>query len=110
MTALPNQGDLNVPIEWQGSTQKTTMSAAGYELSGTIGIRPWKEMATLEWRLPAASAHAMMEQFRLQNFNSVYDYNCSTRGPIKIKLDGSYSMSEEYGTLYTVVTLGVMRV
>ncbi|WP_156416480.1 MULTISPECIES: hypothetical protein [unclassified Sphingopyxis] len=110
MTALPQQSKMSVPIDWQGTTQKSNMSAAGYDLSVTIGWRPYSETATLRWTLPKADALALIETFQATNFNGVYDYTCLFRGAIKIRLTGEYSYNEVRGTQKATVTAGVKRI
>lgn len=111
MATLPHQDNLTVPIQWSGETQKTTVQAAGYQLSVTMGWRPWSERATLEWRqLSAAEANTMLNQFRATNFNGVFDYQCSQRGPIRVRLSGEYAFTEEYDAKTVTVSVGVMRV
>jgi hypothetical protein len=111
MAALPHQENLTVPIAWGGETQKTEMVAAGYRPTVTLGWRPWSETATLEWRLlSAAEANSMLNGFRATNFNGVYDYQCSLRGAIRLKLDGAYMFTEEYDTKTVTVSVGVRRV
>lgn len=111
MANLPRQDNLVVPIQWSGETQKTTIQGAGYQLSVTMGWRPWTERATLEWKmLSAAEANTMLNQFRATNFNGVFDYQCALRGAIKLRLTGEYTFTEEYDSKTVAVTAGVMRV
>jgi hypothetical protein len=111
MADLPRQDNLTVPIQWSGETQKTSIQAAGYMPTVTLGWRPWTERATLEWRLLSASeANAMLDQFRLTNFNGVFDYQCALRGKIRLRLSGEYGFTEEYATKTVAVTVGVTRV
>ena len=111
MATLPRQDNLTVPIQWSGQTQKTSMQAAGYRPTVTLGWRPWSETATLEWRLlSAAEANAMLDGFRATNFNGVFDYQCSLRGNIRLQLEGDYGFTEEYATKTVTVTASVRRV
>lgn len=111
MAQLPNQSNLTVPIQWNGETQKTEMTAAGYRPTVTLGWRPWSESAQLQWRLlTAAEAQAMLDEYRNTNFNGVFDYECSLRGPIKVQLVGDYGFTEEYATKTVTVMASVRRV
>lgn len=110
MAALPQQGKLSVPIDWQGTTQKTTMSAAGYDISATIGWRPNRDAATLRWTLPKADALALIQTFEATNFNGVYDYTCLLRGAVRLRLTGEYSYNEVRGEQKATVTAGVRRI
>lgn len=94
--ALPNQSDLMLPLQWQGQTQKTTMQAAGYQLSGTIGLRPYQRTTTFTWLVDPTTANALLGEFESGNFNGVYTYECAIRGTIKIRLTGNYSVQEEH--------------
>lgn len=110
MAALPRQGELIVPIDWQGETQQTTMQAAGYELSITHGFRPYKEAATLTWVLDKADANTLLNTFKATNFRGVFDYTCPVRGALKVRLNGMYSLQETRGTLKVYLSVGVRTV
>lgn len=110
MVDLPNQGKMIVPVEWTIQTQKSTMTAAGYTLSTTIGIRPFTASSTFSWNVTKAEADVMLDQFELTNFNGVYDYNDLTRGPIKVRLAGDASYQETRGSIKGVLTATVYRV
>lgn len=110
MTALPNQGQLIVPIDWSGATQKTTMQAAAYTLSGTVGWRPYQETATLTWMLSKADAQTMLNAFRATNFNGIFDYTCALRGAVRLRLMGDYSFAEVRGSQLCQVTATVNTV
>ena len=110
MAALPHQGRLVTPIEWQGQTHKTTMQAAGYELSGTLGWRPYHATATLIFDLSAVEAHAFLNQLEAGNFNGVYDYTCNTRGAVRLRLTGAYSYTEKRAGQRVQVSVGARTV
>lgn len=110
MAVIPNRGAMVQPIEWAGSTDKTVMKAAGYELSGTIGWRPFTETATFTWILTPEQANTMLEEFANGNFNGVYDYPCLVRGNIKVRLSGDYSLEETNEFAKVRVSAGVRRV
>lgn len=93
-TPLPNQPDLIVPIDWQGETAKATMQAGSYYLSGTIGFNPFREIATLSWMLPAATAKALIQTLKAGKMNAVYDYTCNVMGAVKIRAIGTYGYRE----------------
>lgn len=110
MVDLPNQGKMIVPVEWSGTTQKTTMMAAGYQLSTTIGIRPYTQSSTLAWNVTKAEADAMLDTFEATNFNGVFDYTDLTRGAMKVRLAGDYSYQETRGSIKGILTATVYRV
>ena len=110
MVALPHQGKLVTPIDWQGETDKTTMKAAGYELSGTLGWRPYSAMATLTFHLTPAEANALLNQFEAGNMNGVYEYTCNTRGAVRLRLTGSFSYKEKRAGQMVQVSIGVRTV
>lgn len=110
MAVIPNRGAMVQPINWSGSTDKTTMKVAGYELSGTIGWRPYTETATFTWILTRAQANTMLEEFAGSNFNAVYNYPCLVRGDIRVRLSGDYSLEETNEFEKVRVTAGVRRV
>jgi hypothetical protein len=113
MAVLPNQGGLVVPINWQGTTAKTTMQNGSFEMSGTIGWRPWSESATLLWIVTPSEAAAIMDTFEATNWNGVFDYDNNVRGPIRVRLTGDYSYQEktDAGTQlkYGELSVGVKR-
>ncbi|GFM27168.1 hypothetical protein [Novosphingobium sp. PY1] len=94
MTALPHQGYLITPIDWQGSVKKITMETGSLKMSSTVGIRPWTESATLLWVLPKADALALLNQFKAGFFNEVFTYTCNIRGEIKLRPTDSFSLQE----------------
>ena len=111
MVALPNQGNLTVPIQWTTETQKTEMVAAGYRASVTMGWRAWSDTATLTWNnLTKEAAFAQLEQFRATNFNGVFDYTCNVNGAIRIQLTGGASFTEESDKRLVSLSIGVRRV
>lgn len=93
-TPLPYQPDLIVPIDWLGETAKTTMQAGSYMLSGTVGFKPTRELATLSWMLPAATAKTLITTLKAGKMNGVYDYTCNVMGAVKIRATGSYGFRE----------------
>ena len=107
MPDLPYQDNLIVPIEWSTTPIKQTMIAGAYRMSGTIGWRPWTETATLTWVLLKADALALMDELKSGYFNSVFDYLCNVRGPVKLRPTDSFGFQETYGDLHCVVTLTV---
>lgn len=110
MANIPNRGAMVQPIEWQGSTDKTVMKAAGYELSGTIGWRPFTESATFTWILTPQAANLMLQEFANGNFNGVYNYTCQVRGNIRVRLTGEYTLEETSEFARVRVSAGVRRV
>jgi hypothetical protein len=111
MVALPNQGNLTVPIQWTTETQKTEMLAAGYRSTVTQGWRAWSDTATLVWNnLTNAEAKALLDQFRATNFNGIFDYTCNVNGPIKVQLTGGASFTEESKKKLVSLSIGVRRV
>lgn len=94
MIALPQQGYLITPIDWQGSVKKITMETGSLKVSGTVGIRPWTENATLTWVLPKADALALLNELKAGFFNAVYAYTCNARGELKLRPTESYSIQE----------------
>lgn len=110
MAIIPNRGLMVQPIEWSGTTDKTVMKAAAYELSGTIGWRPFTETATFTWILTRSQANTMLNAFAATNFNGVYDYPCLVRGNIRVRLTGDYSLEETNEFEKVRVTAGVRRV
>lgn len=111
MPALPNQGKLSVPIAWEIETQKTEMQGAGWYSSVTLGFRPWTEVATLTWvGITKQQANDMLIAFKAGNFNSVWDYDCSVRGPVRLQLAGGASFTEEYGDMKVTLSVNVRRV
>lgn len=107
MPDLPHQGDLLVPIDWNVTPIKQTMSAGSYTMSGTIGWRPWRETATLTWVLLKADALALMDELKSGSFNRVYDYTCNVRGPLRLRPTDSFGFQETYGNLHVTVSLTV---
>lgn len=110
MAIIPNRGAMVQPIEWSGSTDKTVMKAAGYQLGGTIGWRPFTETATLTWLLTKPQADTMLSEFADGNFNGVYDYPCLVRGNIRVRLSGDYNVEETNEFEKVKVSAGVRRV
>lgn len=94
MTALPQQGYLIVPIDWNGSVKKITMETGALKMSGTVGIRPWAESANLTWILPKADALALLNELKAGFFNAVYQYTCNIRGEINLRPTESYAIQE----------------
>lgn len=109
IAALPMQGRLTVPINWSGTTAKTTMKAAGYTQSGTLGWRPATQTATLEWKLTPSEAGAIIDTFEATNWNGIFSYVCSVRGEMKLRLTGEYAYEEKTlaGTWIKKVALSV---
>lgn len=110
MAALPYQGDMNVPVQWSGQVIKTTYNAGAYSISGTIGFKPWKATATVEWKLPKAKANALIAELEAGMFNRVYEYNCSLRGAVRLRPTDSFSYQERRGNQYVTVTCAFERV
>ncbi len=94
MIALPQQGYLITPIDWQGSVKKITMETGSLKVSGSVGIRPWTENATLTWVLPKADALALLNELKAGFFNAVYTYTCNVRGELKLRPSAIYSIQE----------------
>jgi hypothetical protein len=107
MPALPYQEHLVVPIEWTITPVKQTMQTGALTMSGTFGIKPWIETATLSWTLPKAVALSLLNELKSGSFNQVYDYNCAVRGNIKLRPTNGAGFSETYGALNVIVTLSV---
>jgi hypothetical protein len=107
MPALPYQNRLLVPIDWSISPIKQTMQAGAYNMSGTIGWRPWTETATLTFNMPKPEALAFMNELKAGHFNRVYDYTCNVRGAVKVRPTTSFGYQETYGSLRVTVTLAV---
>lgn len=111
MGDLPRQGKLSVPIDWTTETQKTSINAAGYYPTITMGWRAWTDTATLEWlNLTAADQKALLDEFRATNFNGVYNYNCLVNGPIRLQLTGSSSFIEARPPRLGTVSVSARRV
>lgn len=104
---LPNQGSVIVPVNWTGKTQKTTMQAAGYQLSGTVGLRPYSQSTTLVWMLDPATADTMFAAFAATNWNGVYQYTCNVLGTINVRLNGSYGYQERRAGQAVQLSVGV---
>ena len=107
MPALPYQGPLVVPIDWSITPIKQTMQAGAYNMSGTVGWRPWTETATLTWVLLKPEALALMAELKAGHFNRVYDYTCNVQGAIKVRPTSAFGYQETYGSLHVSVTLAV---
>ena len=111
MGDLPKQGKLSVPIDWTTDTQKTSINAAGYYPTITMGWRSWSDVATLQWvSLTAADQKALLDEFRSTTFNGVYDYNCLVNGPIRVQLTGSCTFNEARPPYLGTVSVSVRRV
>lgn len=107
MTELPQQGYLITPIDWQGSVKKITMETGSLKMSGTVGIRPWTETATLVWVLPKADALSLMNTLKAGYFNEVYEYTCNVRGAIKLRPTDTFAFQErEDGRNLTTFSMG----
>ena len=107
MPALPYQNRLLVPIDWSITPIKQTMQAGAYNMSGTVGWRPWSETATLTFAMTKPEANAFLNELKSGHFNRVYTYECNIRGTIKIRPTSSFGMGETYGKLLVTVTLAV---
>ncbi|MEV4934147.1 hypothetical protein [Sphingobium sp. LSP13-1-1.1] len=111
MVALPNQGMLTVPIQWNTEVEKTEIQAAGYRPSVTKGWRSWTDTATLAWsNLTADEVKTMLDLFRSTNFNGVFDYTCKVNGAIRIQLNGPAMFTEEGGKKLHSLSISVRRV
>ena len=111
MVALPEQGGLTVPIQWNTETQKTEIQSAGYRPTVTLGWRSWTDTATLNWNaLTHVQAKTMLDQFRATNFNGIFDYVCTINGPIRIQLTGPASFIEDRENKRVSVSISVRRV
>lgn len=111
MVALPEQGNLTVPIQWNTEVQKTEMQAAGYRPTVTQGWRSWTDTATLTWNnLTAAQVKTMLDLFRASNFNGTFDYTCKVNGAIRIQLNGSAMFTEESDKRLHSLSIAVRRV
>ncbi|WP_288484763.1 hypothetical protein [uncultured Novosphingobium sp.] len=107
MPALPYQNRLLVPIDWQITPVKQTMTAGSYTMSGTIGFRPWTETATLTFNMPKAEAEDFINQLKASHFNGVYDYEDNVQGSVRVRPTDSFGYQETYGSLTVTVTLAV---
>lgn len=111
MATLPQQGKLEVPIQWSTDTQKTEMIAAGYRATVTLGWRSWTDSATLQWNvLTPAQCKSMLDQFRETNFNGIFDYTCNINGPIRIQLTGPAMFTEDHGSKLVSLSVSVRRI
>lgn len=104
-TPLPSQGQLVVPIMWSGLATKNTIRAADYTLSGTMGLRPWRETATLTWKLLPSDALALLNNLKAGLFNAVYSYACNLRGDVRLRPTDTYSFQERRGTQFVDFTM-----
>ncbi|GFE72370.1 hypothetical protein [Novosphingobium sp. TCA1] len=107
MPALPYQEKLLVPIDWNIAPIKQTMQAGAYTMSGTVGWRPWTETATLTFAMSKEEARDFLARLKAGMFNAVYDYECSVRGPVRVRPTDSFGFGETYGSLHVTVTLNV---
>ncbi len=86
------------------------MQAAGYILSGTVGLRPYNETATISWITDPTTANSMINTFKAVNFNAVYTYTCQVRGTINVRLNGAYALKERRAGISVVLSVGVYTV
>lgn len=107
MATLPFLDKMLVPIQWQTAVSKNTMTMGSYVVSGTIGFRPWRETATLVWRLSPADARALLQTLKQGMFNATYDYTCNVRGAIKIRPIDALSFDERFGGQFVQASLAV---
>lgn len=105
MSDLPFQNRLVVPIDWQGQPTKVTMMTGSSMMSGSLGIKGYREVATLTWVLPQTEAHQLVDQLKADRFNGIYDYACKVRGTIKVRPTDAYAYPEVYGNQYMRVSV-----
>lgn len=107
MALLPFQGKIIVPVQWQGTTQKTTMNGAGYIHHGTVGIRPYRTIAMIQWALPKLDALALLNTLQATKMNGIFDYQCLVRGAIRVRLVGEYDYTEVRANKFSMVSASV---
>ena len=110
MAALPLQGNIELPINWTGMTKKVTMEAGSYELSTTVGIRPWVETCSITWAvLSNAEAKSLLDTFKADDWNGVYTYTCPIQGAISLRPTTMYTFVEVGDNSYTAVSVEFRR-
>lgn len=109
-TALPNTGKLQLPIQWSGSTTKTTMETGSFQLSTTIGLNPFVEMATFTWIFTDWTvAQAHLQVFKDDMMNANYSYTCPIQGAMTMRPTGSWSILEVGDRSHTEVSIEFRR-
>lgn len=109
-TALPYQGKLTMPITFSRTPNKQTIAAGSYEISTTVGPRPWKETVSFTWRLTATEANELVALIENDKGNGIYTYNHNSRGVMILRAQGDLAVGEVHDGLITVVTASFTRV
>jgi len=109
-TALPFQGKLTMPITFSRTPSKQTISTGSYEVSTTVGSRPWKEVVTFTWRLSADEANILDNTFSNDKGNGLYTYNHNSKGNMILRAQGDFAIAEVHEGLTTVVQASFTRI
>lgn len=109
-TELPLQGKLTMPISFSRTASKQTISAGSYEISTTVGNRPWKETVTFTWRCSPSEANTLIALFETDLGNGLYSYTHNSRGNMILRANGDLAVAEVHNGLTSSVQASFTRV
>lgn len=91
-------------------TIKDTFQAGSYEISQTRGFNPFVEKYQIEWVLDSADVLPMLDLFKSEMMNGIYDYEHEQLGAMLVRPVGDFSTQEVFAEQEVRVMMSFRRV